>query len=226
MKLRKLITLFLGGYMIALGVKYIKMANSTQTDDENITALYNTIPTSGVNKHSSVVRLVQSNSFFCSAVVIDGMYALTAAHCVSGFLGLLDKEPIDINDVDGTYTGIKARAVALDHLRDVALLKGDFKDFKSEVPDFDGNSMQGIGNVLVSCGFPSGGKVYCTHLFIEGNYNFQISTKGGPIYKGMSGGPVFSLVSKKIVGVNSAVDGPHVIVAPLLGVGQIFQIRE
>jgi len=226
MKLRRLITLFLGGYLLALGVKYLKMANSVQIDEENITSQYNQLPTSGVNKYSSMIRLVQNNSFFCSGVVIDGMYALTAAHCVSGFLGFMDKGAIDINNVDGTFTGVKAHAVALDHLRDVALLKGNFKEFKSEIPDFDGDSAQGVGNVLVTCGFPSGGKAYCTHLFIEGNYNFQISSKGGPIYKGMSGGPVFSLTSKKVIGLNSAVDGNHVIVAPLLGVGQIFQIRE
>jgi hypothetical protein len=224
--MKQIISTILLLYCLFLGGSILKMINSQQVVDDEVNDLYGNIQTDGSNKYSSTIRLIRNNSFFCSGVVIDGTYALTAAHCVENDFGRLNTDEIQINDVTDNYTGTRAHAVALDQLRDVALLKGDFRQFQTQTPDFDGDSSQQSGNIIKSCGFPSGGKLYCTFLAIEGNMNFQIASRGSTIYKGMSGGPVVSIVTGKVIGVNSAVNGPSVIVGPLLGVGQIFRIRE
>lgn len=168
-------------------------------------------------KYKSIVRLHSNYGFFCSAVTIDPQYALTAAHCVRDSLGNIDTGPIYITDTEGAYTGIVANAVAIDNLRDVAFIKGNFAEFEYAPVDFYGKNVS-YGMIMRSCGFPSGEDLYCTDLIHVGNYYFQYRTIGGPIYKGMSGGPVFDIISGKVVGVNSAVSEEHVIISPLIGV--------
>lgn len=196
-----------------------------QVDDENITEMYNQIPTNGLNKHSALIRLSRDGYFFCSGVVIDGTYALTATHCLTSTLGFMEKEDVEIDNDIGMNTGVMAKPVAIDKLRDIALIKGNFVDFQSVPVDFSGSTQQAFGGYLLSCGFPSGGQRYCSLLIADGNYNFQVTAHGGIIYKGMSGGPIVDLKSKMVMGVNSAVNGEKIIIAPVVGAAEIFGIE-
>jgi hypothetical protein len=175
------------------------------------------IRTNGTNKHPTVIRLHNiDDRFFCTGAVIDGQYALTAAHCVTDSLGTMKTENIKIHDAYGNYI-TDALPIAIDKYLDVAFIKGAFEDFEVKEVDFAGKHSF-LGMHLLSCGFPAGQfDLYCTELIHVGNYYFQYNTIGGPIYHGMSGGPVIETVSGAIVGVNSAVDDNSVVISPLIG---------
>jgi S1-C subfamily serine protease len=197
-----------------------------QVDDENITEMYTQVPTNGLNKHSALIRLSRDGYFFCSGVVIDGNYALTAAHCLTNTFGFMEKEDVEISNEIGINTGVIAKPVAIDKLRDIALIKGQFIDFESVPVDFSGAVQKGMERrPVLSCGFPSGGPRYCSLFYITGNTNFQLRAYGGMLYKGQSGGPVVDLYSKNVIGVNSAVTEDDVIFAPVVGAAEIFGIQ-
>lgn len=160
-------------------------------------------------------------TFFCSGVVISNEYALTAAHCVVDDAGKLDPETIYISDVDGNFINDSASAVAIEKLRDIALIKGDFSEFASYEVDWEGkhfNTLQRDRSAM-ACGFPSGEALFCPYIFYQGNFFFQMAFSGGPIYKGQSGGPVFVMNNGVyyVIGVNSGVNFNSIIIAPAIG---------
>lgn len=180
---------------------------------------YNTTTTYGNNQHESIIRLISDKGyFFCTGFVIDGNYALTAAHCVSDGFGGITEDDIHIYNSYGYTTGVIAKAVAVEGYRDVAFIKGDFRNFEAQKTDFYGRHVP-RGFKMTSCGYPSGMlPKFCTEVEHVGNKYFQYRTKGGPIYKGMSGGPVVNNETGYAIGVNSAVDLDTVIIGPLVGV--------
>lgn len=187
-----------------------------ESDSSNPPAMF-LMPT-GNATYPPIIRLINpAGYFYCSGIVIDANYALTAAHCVTNSIGGLRDEEISIYDKYSNPT-IKARAIAADNLRDVAFIRGDFNEFQAAKVDFNGSNFT-RGMSFISCGFP-GGQFYefCTELIHTGNRNFQIRANGGPIFKGMSGGPVYDKDTGIVMGVNSAVDETDIIIAPLTGV--------
>lgn len=171
---------------------------------------------------SPIIRLgTSAYSFVCSGVVISKDFALTAAHCVVDSLGQLDPAELYISDVVGNFVTKSANPVAVEKLRDIALIKGDFSQFSTYSVDWEGSlftEMQTQGGVT-SCGFPSGESVTCQFLYYKGNYFFQLAFTGGPIFKGQSGGPVLFKKDDKwvVIGVNSGVLLNSVIIAPVVG---------
>ena len=156
------------------------------------------------------------NGSSCSGVVIDANYALTAAHCVRQTTPFIDRD-ILIKDIDDNETNTIAVAIAADPDRDVALVKGNFEDFQSYNADFKGSHVY-TGMIMRSCGFPANQKkLFCVDFILSGNENFQYKATGAPIFRGMSGGPVFSTASNYIVGVNSGVSNTNIIISPLVG---------
>lgn len=183
---------------------------------------YNSIVTSEKNTYGSIIRLEHGDfGFYCTAVVIDGNYALTAAHCLNNEIGLMSDREIVIYDQNQTYTGVKAKAAAVDNTRDIGFIQGDFRDFEAAKVDFTGEDIK-VGMVMTACGFPSGQFIkFCVDLVLYGNYQFRYRTQGPPIFRGMSGGPVVAS-NGHVVGINSAVDNNSVIIAPLVGVLEIL----
>lgn len=205
----------IGIVITAIGLMF-NNASTIQRTETNLKSV-GTVSTNGINKYDSMIRLETSEgAFYCSGVVIDGTYALTAAHCVVNSFGNISIKDIAIYDSQGVPTGVIAKAAAIDTLRDVALIKGDFTSFKFAPVDFQGDDVK-LNMILTSCGFPSGEKLFCTDLIHVGNYNFQYRTTGGPIFKGMSGGGVFNKLTGRVIGINSAVTQDNVIVSPLVG---------
>lgn len=178
---------------------------------------YNSIKTNGNNTHPAIIRLINSEDlFFCTGFVIDGIYAMTAAHCVINTSGIMSKEQIHIYDSYRNATGL-AIPVAINKYLDIAFIQGNFENYKPLPVDFVGKHSK-RGMAILSCGFPAGMfDMYCAELIHVGNYNFEYKTRGGPIYKGMSGGPAIEATSGEVVGINSGVDINSVIIAPVIG---------
>jgi hypothetical protein len=169
-----------------------------------------------------IIRLGNSKySFFCSGVVISKDFALTAAHCLDGDDGSITKDDIYIYDIHNVFVNRTGKAVAMERLRDIALIRGDFSEFESYEVDWEGkhfNYLQAT-KVAFACGYPSGEALFCPYIYYNGNYFFRLSFSGGPIYKGQSGGPVLILKDGKyyVIGVNSGVIINSVIIAPAIG---------
>lgn len=175
------------------------------------------------NDTNPIVRMHSlEGSFFCTATVVDIYHAITAAHCVTEFVGSITQSAIDIRSIDGTHITY-ANAEGLDAYKDSAILRGDFRSVRSAAVDMTGRIKIPIGAMVKACGFPAGQyELYCVDLEVTGNIGFQIRTKGSPILKGMSGGPV--IYNNSIVAVNSAVTKDSVVLGTIVGL-QVMAVQ-
>lgn len=216
----KKVSNFILGYLL-VSMVLVTVTCSCAHLEENVRIVSSTAPkygekkTNGKNLYSPIIRLYMAKGT-CTGVVIDGNYALTAAHCIKQEIPFIDND-ILIKDKDDKDTNVIAVPIASDPDRDVALIKGNFEDFQSYNADFKGTHIY-TGMLMRSCGFPANQKnIFCVDLLLIGNENFQYKTIGAPLFRGMSGGPVFSTADNTIIGVNSGVTDTNVIISPLVG---------
>lgn len=170
-------------------------------------------------KYNAVIKLhlfLEEGEGYCSGFVVDATHAFTAAHCTPGLItgktfatDSEEKSHIPITDYNSNKRG------------DYAVLIGDFSKFNAllvvvNTPTVVDLYAQPIG----MCGYPMGQKqMVCTEGVDAGPTDSMMLAKG-ELYPGMSGGPVvvdlpIGLVA---VAVNSATDGPDLILAPLIGI--------
>lgn len=179
----------------------------------------------GEKLYDPAIRIISTDGI-CSAVVIDNNYALTAAHCVTGFFDTMDPNQVFmVYDEVGQYTNVTIRPVAANIAKDIALLKGNFNKFRYAAVDFYGRDRMQLGEPLLSCGYPSGQPyLYCADWNLTGSNDFRHTAEGIVIQKGMSGGPVYNKETGNVIGVNSAVFGSSFLVGPTVGVLSDFGI--
>lgn len=166
------------------------------------------------------IRVIMSKGM-CSGVVIDDNYALSAAHCVEKTFGFIDKNRLLIFDKNDNPTAATGEFIAYDADRDIALIRGDFKNFNNRRPAFNPRTAP-VSNVT-ACGFPANSDYYCVGAIIVGNKRFQYMARSYPIFKGMSGGPVYD-ENMRVIGVNSAAGDNVIILSPVIGVDKVWGI--
>lgn len=182
------------------------------------------LPVFGTNpsnpQYSPNIKIFQNDKGICSAVVIDAKYALTAAHCLAG-LGL----HYNVVDEYGKDTKTVVLGAAINERLDIALLYGDFNNFKFAKLNFTSAPyMEGTGSYQ-TCGFPYLQKgLTCVPFIPRSNSTFQL-TGIGFVIPGMSGGAVYDVTSQSVIGVNSSAGLNFISVTPTLGVLGAFGIE-
>lgn len=212
-------------YLICiLALKLQSKAHSIQIDKYEIVPLgesYNT-----VGGFPAIVR-IKSQDGKCSGTVIDGNYVLTAAHCVVDENNHMSRETFTISDDnDSEVSKVNSVAVALDLDRDIAILKGDFNRYEKLDVDWEGKYIGTIYNrPMIACGYPAGANLFCSRMMGYSNEYFLITTYGGILQKGMSGGTVLDAGSMVVIGVNSAVSRNGVAIGSVVGADVLFKLR-
>lgn len=180
------------------------------------------------NGHPMVRIHNQYNSFICSGTIISNSYILTAAHC------LLDEEKkismetynIHVLPVDGSSViVIPAKAASINNLADYGLMVGNFSGYATYKIAFDEVTPINNSNNLVTCGFPWGANGVCYKITSQLKQYYFRSAASGRLFPGMSGGPVFDIDKKVVIGVNSAVVSDQILIAPLVGLFESLDVE-
>ena len=172
---------------------------------------------------SPIVRLYQEDGMpLCSGVVISSNYILTAAHCLLTDTGKLSSGKITVKSSDKTIS-VEATAASAYPRTDVGLITGNFSQFKYAKVETQTLRVFNSPGPFLSCGFPLGGEMFCNRIDGFSYSNFFL-VSNGVLIPGMSGGPILSMVTGYVIGVNSAmvdsisVYGPTLELFTVLGV--------
>lgn len=176
-------------------------------------------------KASAIVRLHEPKTgrFFCSGVVVEEHRVLTAAHCV---IDIPPGDKVSVRDLNGHVMGVLATVEGLSERADYAVLRGNFSKFYHMVAETSPlgilNNISNNKRKIIACGFPWSGDLFCTPVTDRIQMNFSIAAQGF-LYPGMSGGPVIDVATGHVIGVNSAVNGPMIILAPIIEIYRNIQ---
>lgn len=179
-------------------------------------------PPARVTRLGGVVRLMTPEGrTYCSGSVVNDSTVITAAHCVAqeSMMGIeINKEPIEVRAEDGiarnTFGKVHYVSPQLDH----AVLKGNFQTYNRFPIVDDIEELQRLRKTtnLISCGYPMGGDLFCTHLNYTGP-NFFMWSVNGVLIPGMSGGPVLTPDGRQIA-INDAVTENTSVVSPIYNI--------
>lgn len=156
----------------------------------------------------------------CSAVIVSDKLAITAAHC--GEIGDL----FIITDKNGNHK-TESIIISRNERMDLAAIVGDFREYNKVYMAVNTEEVLNIINNgdLVGCGYPMGGKLYCTELLYPQRLNLGFLAKGYYV-PGMSGGPVIDQKTGALVGINVSVDGEYAFFTPTIEIIYALGVSE
>ncbi len=174
--------------------------------------------------YGSVVQLHVNGDFMCSGIVFDEQYVVTAAHCLINKDNLVEKSNYLVYDPENPQSRVIAKAAGVNRRLDYGILRGNFRRFEKAPLNVYNNEFK--GGAYIACGYPFGQmKLSCMSVTPRDNYFFQIAAHG-LLYPGMSGGPVYNIITGNVIGVNSAAGDGFILIAPLIGLYGSFGIES
>jgi hypothetical protein len=132
---------------------------------------------------------------------------------------VVNRDPIEIRDSSNRPVGVTSRVKGIIPQLDRAILKGDFRHFSHSPYISDPNETAKStvqGTKLISCGYPLGGKLYCSEYIFKQMYGFGFAGYS-LLIPGMSGGPTMT-PDGKVIAINSAVIEDLSLVSPIYGI--------
>lgn len=183
-------------------------------------------------EHNPIIRLKNLDGvFYCSAFVVSNEYAITASHCIMSKMDLLERIPFRVFDDKNKDTNVLAMPLTKAARMDVAILRGNFKNFKKVVMPGPSQEYAMVTSTSpgpwISCGYPFDAELTCFPVSGLHQVDFFLAG-GGQVYPGMSGGPLVDTSTNVVIGLNSASVGPDRYFTPLIAVFQSagIQIKE
>jgi len=171
-------------------------------------------------QHDPIVQLAdETGDPFCTAFVIDSNYALTAAHCVEPNTSYTIIIP---SEKTTDHSGFVA--VGINNRVDVALIMGDFSNYKNMRVDFYGFTPANGPGKYATCGYPYLQRKLTCNNFVPRVINGFTLGGWGFLIPGMSGGPVLDMLHGHVIGINSSM-GTSANIAPVLGALGAFGIE-
>jgi S1-C subfamily serine protease len=184
------------------------------------------VPSTKYDYTRSVVRLFVNGQFTCTGVVIGNNYILTASHCMVDDNGEMKRALFMVSNDSGTVETM-AMPVGVNTRMDWGLLRGNFSGIPGAIVVEVGFSPP---TSVVACGYPQGSatlQCQITHPII--NDAFLVKCRGGLIFPGQSGGPVFDGAGQ-VIGLNILVypaqDGGGFAYSPSTGILASFHIAD
>ena len=163
--------------------------------------------------HGGIVRVINETAkATCTGSVVSNYHVLTAAHCFN------KNDSVYIYD-EYYKARYKARPAAANSNADVAILEGDFSNFKPLKTNW---ARVNIKSTFMSCGYPHNqDKLFCSPIEFTGYESFKMRFSGVLIQR-MSGGPIVDMNTEEVIGVNSTVGQSYCVGGPLLGLQEVF----
>lgn len=177
----------------------------------------------------AIVRLedAETGRFFCTGIVVSHNRIVTAAHCVGETLfgiAMPRVTLITVRNSDGVKIA-QATVEAFRSDRDLAVLHGDFYFLPKMAMDTSPAGIEASKeHRIMACGYPYGGVLHCVKIKDFRQWVFWMRGQGG-LFPGMSGGAVIDLDTGKLIGVNSGMQEEDAILAPLIGIEALLNIR-
>lgn len=165
-------------------------------------------------KTGAIVRLVHDDKTFCTGTIVTDHLLITAAHCAAA--AKMFQAPIEVRGHDNVDLHVAAYVNYSTPQMDQAILVGDFTRFEHKPIHTSPSVLETIGvpgKILISCGYPLNGDLFCTQEVYKQRYAFFWEVTG-ILMPGMSGGPTM-LPDGSVVAVNVAVEGASSMVSPL-----------